>query len=208
VKHLTKVTSIDVPEPKPDQVYRARSADRDMAFQGLKQLLGAADYSKAGDRNAGLAAPSETVREAARGVLSELTLQHLHDHPLTDDRGYVDSVMRVNYDLDREAFATVAALTLGELKNHLLRSDGAEITRIGRCLTGVMAAALAKLCDVHELIFIARKINHATRAPGRARCLARQARSPRASSRTTQPTTRAASRFCVIGACRWGVETP
>ena len=115
-------------------------------------MLGAADFSKAGDRNAGLAAPGEAAREAARMILSGLTLQHLYDHPLTDDHGQVDSVMRVNYDIDRDAFASIAALTMGELKNHLLRAPGAELSRLGRGLTGVMAAAVAKLCDVHELI--------------------------------------------------------
>ncbi len=72
--------------------------------------------------------------------------------------------MRVNYDIDRTAFAEVAALTVGELKNCLLRTPGVEVARLGRGLTGVMAAAVAKLCDVHELIFIARKISHPTKA--------------------------------------------
>ena len=52
--------------------------------------LGAADFSKAGDRGAGLAAPTEVVREAARTILSSLTLQHLYDRPLTDDEGRVE----------------------------------------------------------------------------------------------------------------------
>jgi ethanolamine ammonia-lyase large subunit len=164
VKKLTPLADIPVPEPKPDQVYTARCFNRDVAFHGLKRLLGAADYSKAGERHASLAAPSETVREAARSVLSDLTLQHLYDNPLTDDEGRVDTVMRVNYDVDREVLASIASLTLGELKDRLLRSPGEEISRIGRRLTGVMAAAVAKLCDVHELVYIARKISHPTRA--------------------------------------------
>jgi ethanolamine ammonia-lyase large subunit len=164
VKTLTPLDSIPVPAPRPDAVYAATVGDREFTFRGLKQLLGAADYSKAGDRNAGLAARGETEREAARAALSGLTLQHLHDHPLTDDQGRVDSVMRVNYDIDPEAFAAVAPLTVGELKDHLLRSPPVEVKRVGRGLTGVMAAAVAKLCDVHELIFIARKIMHPTKA--------------------------------------------
>jgi ethanolamine ammonia-lyase large subunit len=147
-----------VPEPAPDREYTGRFFGQEVAFHGLKQLLGAADFSKAGDRNAGLAAAGETQREAARALLSDLTLQHLYDHPLTDDRGQIDSVMRVNYDIDRDAFARIAGLTVGGLKDHLLRSPGAEIQRIGKGLTGVMAAALAKLCDVHELILIAQKV--------------------------------------------------
>jgi ethanolamine ammonia-lyase large subunit len=164
VKNLTPLASIEVPPPKPDQTYATRCFGRHMSFHGLKQLLGAADYSKAGDRNAGLAAPGETVREAARAILSDLTLQHIYDNPLTDDQGQVDSVMRVNYDIDRTVFAGIGRMTVGELKDHLLRSPGAEVKRIGKALTGVMAAAVAKLCDVHELILIARKVTHPTKA--------------------------------------------
>jgi len=158
------LAAIPVPEPKPDQVYTTRRFDREVSFHGLKRLLGAADYSKAGERHAGLAAASETMREAARSVLSGLTLQHLYDNPLTDDQGRVDTVMRVNYEIDRDAFATIAGQTLGELKDHLLRAPGDEVSRVGRGLSGVMAAAVAKLCDVHELVYIARKVSHPTQA--------------------------------------------
>ena len=106
VKELIPIAAISVPEPKPEQEYRRRFFERAFSFRGLKQLLGAADCSKAGDRHARLAATSESVREASRSILSELTLQHLYDHPLTDDRGQVDSVMRVNYDIDRARFAS------------------------------------------------------------------------------------------------------
>ncbi len=164
MRELRPLAAIAVPEPGPDEHYTIRPFDETFSFKGLKQLLGAADVSKAGDRHAGLAAASETVREAARAILSDLTLQHLFDHPLTDDDGRVDSVMRVNYDIDHAAFADVADLTVGQLKDRLLNADGADLARIGRGLTGVMAAALAKLCDVHELIFIARKIAHPTQA--------------------------------------------
>lgn len=161
---LTPIEQIPVPAPKPDRTYSIQCFDRTVTFPGLKRLLGAADYSKAGDRNAGLAVDGETDREAARAILSDLTLEHLHEHPLTDDAGNVDSVMRVNYDIDRGLFATIAKKTVGELKDHLLRAPGPEVARIGRALTGVMAAAVAKLCDVHELIYIARKIHRPTKA--------------------------------------------
>ncbi len=161
---LTPISEIRVPGPKPDQVYTARILDREVRFCGLKRLLGAADYSKAGDREAGLAADGEDVREAARAALSELTLEHLYEHPLTNDRGGVDSVMRVNYDIDRAAFSAVSGLTLGELKDRLLAGSDDEVRQIGRGLTGVMAAAVAKLCDVHELILVARKCSRPTQA--------------------------------------------
>ena len=73
MRELTPLAAIPVPEPKPDQAYTVRCFDQDVSFHGLKRLLGAADYSKAGERHAGLAAASETVREAARSVLSGLS---------------------------------------------------------------------------------------------------------------------------------------
>ena len=79
---LKPLQTIPVPEPKADQLYRTRVAGQDIVFRGLKQLLGAADYSKAGDRNAGLAAPNEVTREAARLILAGLSVHHVHDHPL------------------------------------------------------------------------------------------------------------------------------
>jgi ethanolamine ammonia-lyase large subunit len=161
---LTPLAAIAVPAPRPDEGYTGRYLERSVTFHGLKALLGAADFSKAGDRHAGLAARGEPVREIARAILSDLTLQHLYDRPLTNDQGGVDTVMRVNYDIDLDTFAGISAMTLGELKDHLLRTPGGEVQRIGRALTGVMAAALAKLCDVHELVCIARKITKTTRA--------------------------------------------
>ena len=45
-----------------------------------------------------------------------------------------------------------------------ITNDRDHIASAGRALTGVMAAALAKLCDVHELIYLASKIHRTARA--------------------------------------------
>ncbi|WP_221798949.1 ethanolamine ammonia-lyase subunit EutB [Oceanobacter mangrovi] len=138
-------------------------------FADLKQLLGAADISKAGERIAGLAAVDEVEREAARKLLSSLTLQQLYDRPLLDRRGRIDAVMQVNYDIDLEKFDSLANLTLGQLKDHLLASKGAEIRACGQAMTGVMVSALAKLLDVHELILLAKRLKNGASAKARTR---------------------------------------
>jgi ethanolamine ammonia-lyase large subunit len=161
---LKPIASISVPRPRPDETYTLSFLGQGYSFTGLKRLLAAADVGKAGDRHAGLAAASEVHREAARSILASLTLDHLYHHPLTDDRGEVDEVMRVNYDVDLEAFGALASRTLGELKDHLLSAPGPEVARAGKALTGVMAAALAKICDVHELVYLASKIHRTARA--------------------------------------------
>lgn len=161
---LTPIHEIDVPEPQIGETYSHRVIEKQISFKGLKKLLGAADISKAGDRNTGLAPENDMVRESARMILSSLTLQHIYDHPLTDDNGHLDTVMRVGYDIDHTVFNSISSMTLGDLKNYLLRSNGQEIKRIGRGLTPVMAAAVCKLMDAHELIFIPRKIFTPTKA--------------------------------------------
>jgi ethanolamine ammonia-lyase large subunit len=162
---LTPLDQIPVPVPQSDEIYRTRLFDHDYSFIGLKSLLGAADFSKAGDRGAGLAASTEVVREAARTILSSLTLQHLYDRPLTDDEGRVDSVMRVGYDIDLDLFrAKLAGWTLGQLKDFLLDAPGEDIAPLGLALTPVMAAAVCKLMDVHDLVLAARKINRVSKA--------------------------------------------
>ncbi|MBV1838057.1 ethanolamine ammonia-lyase subunit EutB [Acetobacter estunensis] len=161
---LPPLAEITVPAPRPDESYTLRLMDRDFTFHGLKRLLAAADISKAGDRVATLTATDEMEREAARAILSGLTVRHLYDRPLTTQDGCVDAVMRVNYDIDYVAFDAIADMTLGALKDHLLRTPAAEVRRLGRGLTGVMAAALAKLMDVHELILVARKAKRSAKA--------------------------------------------
>jgi len=164
MRRLTPPAEILVPEPRPDEEYRLDLLGHETRFTGLKELLGAADVPKAGERLAGLQAHGDVEREAARTVLSGLTLRHIHDRPLTDERGRVDAVMRVNYDIDRDAYEELADLTVGELKEHLLRCSPAQARRAGTGLTGVMAAAVAKVMDVHELILVARKLKRSTRA--------------------------------------------
>jgi ethanolamine ammonia-lyase large subunit len=167
MRALKPLAEIRVPSPAPAQAYETTLLDRRFRFADLKHLLGAADISKAGDRNARLAAPDEVTREAAREVLSGLTLQHIHDRPLTDAQGRIGDIMRVNYDIDLETFGEISGLTLGEIKDRLLRGTGREVRRIGRALTGVMAAALAKLMDVHELILVAKKLKVGAAAKAR-----------------------------------------
>ncbi|MEN9359075.1 MAG: ethanolamine ammonia-lyase [Verrucomicrobiota bacterium] len=164
MRNLSDLSLVIVPEPKPDELYEIDMLGQGFRFLGLKKLLGAADFSKAGDRHADLAAKDEIEREAARAILSSLTLQHLYDRPLTDDAGKIDSVMRVNYDIDLALFRTIAHLSVGDFKDLLLRSDNQAVSSIGSALTGVMAAAVAKLCDTHELIFISQKISRSSKA--------------------------------------------
>jgi ethanolamine ammonia-lyase large subunit len=164
LNRLTPLAKIFVPKPLLDTVYELKYHGLCFSFVGLKALLAAADVSKAGDRNARLAAGTETGREAARSLLSNLLVSHIYERPLTDHLGQVDSVMRVNYDVDLKIYESIKDLTLGGLKDRLLKSNSKDASIIGFGLTGVMASALAKIMDVHELIFVSQKIERLSKA--------------------------------------------
>ena len=127
---LTPLDAIAVPPPRPDETYSCEGPDGPIHFVGLKRLLGAADFPKAGDRHAGLAAPDDLVREAARRLLAGLTVGHVHERPLLTADGRVDDVMRVNYDVDHGVLAEIAGLTFGALKDRLLPGSGTEAVRL------------------------------------------------------------------------------
>ena len=155
---LRSLSKIPVPAPGPDKTYEISLFDKHFAFHGLKRLLGAADFQKSGDQLAGLAAKSELEREAAREILSSLTLQEIYDAPLVDDDGRVDDIMRLSYDIDYGVFAENAGLTVGEAKDLILASSEDNIRSFGRGLTAVMVAAITKIMDVHELIYASQKL--------------------------------------------------
>ena len=161
---LIPLESIFVPEPKKDVVYSTEIFEKSFSFTGLKSLLGAADVSKAGDRMAGLAADSPLCREAARKILSALTIEHIYDHPITDRAGDIDEVMRVGYQIDPLVFDEIKHLTIGAVRDRLLAEDGEAIKRIGSGLTPIMVAAITKLLDVHELVYLGKQIVHSTKA--------------------------------------------
>ena len=167
MKKLSNLDNVILPILTLALPYFITIHNRTFTFRDLKHLLGTADISKAGDRKAGLSATDEIMREASRTLLSSLTLQHIFDTPLTNVRGEIDIVMRVNYDIDHALFTEIANYTLGELKDHLLSSNATRIRQIGTGLTGVMVAALTKLLDVHELILLAKKLKNG--ASGKAR---------------------------------------
>ena len=167
MKTLSNINEIRLPNINAEQPYEATLHGRKFTFKNLKHVLGAADISKAGDRNAKLAATDETMREAARAILSGLTLHQVFNTPLTNNKGKIDSVMHINYDINQEVFSTISHLTLGELKDHLLRESGSQMAKIGTALTGVMVAAVTKLLDTHELIFLAKKLKGITTTKAR-----------------------------------------
>jgi ethanolamine ammonia-lyase large subunit len=144
--------------------YQTTIRSQHFTFTDLREVFAKANEEKSGDRLAGLAAETERERVAAKLVLADVRLSEIVNQPLIDpDR---DDVTRLILDsLDQEAFRPIRAMTVGELREHLLEDTTGEdeLRRLQPGITPEVAAAVAKLMSNKDLILAANKIRNATR---------------------------------------------
>jgi ethanolamine ammonia-lyase large subunit len=133
-------------------------------FESLREVMAKATPLRSGDCLAGLAAATEQERVAARWVLADVPLQRLLADPLIPYES--DEVTRLIVDShDAQAFAPVASMTVGGLRDWLL-SDAATpqaLSRLARGITPEMAAAVSKLMRNQDLMLVARRCEVVTR---------------------------------------------
>jgi ethanolamine ammonia-lyase large subunit len=148
-------------------------------FASVKEVLAKANPPKSGDDLAGLSARDAVERVAARAVLADLTLRELREHPVVPYER--DELTRYAEDeLDAQAFAAVAHLTVGQFREWLLdvETSGATLRAVAPGLTPEMAAATCKLMSNFDLMTVGAKCQVVVRAnstlglPGRlsSRC--------------------------------------
>jgi ethanolamine ammonia-lyase large subunit len=138
--------------------YQATIGVRRYRFDDLKTLLARASPQRSGDELAGVAAATEEERVAAKMALADLPLRAFLDEPLIPYE--TDEVTRLIVDThDAAAFARIAHLTVGELREWLLSdtTDTAALEAVQMGLTPEMAAAVSKLMRNQDLILAARK---------------------------------------------------
>jgi ethanolamine ammonia-lyase large subunit len=133
-------------------------------FRDLKDLLAKATPPRAGDELAGIAARSAVERVAAQMTLADLPLTAFLNEALIPYE--TDEVTRLILDThEPSAFAPIASLTVGALRDHLLSHEATteSLADLAPGLTPEMAAAVSKLMRVQDLIAVARKIRVVTR---------------------------------------------
>jgi ethanolamine ammonia-lyase large subunit len=133
-------------------------------FPNLKTLLARATPFRSGDALAGVAARSAEERVAAQMALADLPLRELLDEPVVPYE--LDEVTRLIVDThDRAAFAAVAPLTVGGLRDWLLsyECDDAALARLAPGLTPEIVAAVSKIMRLQDLVLVARKCRVVTR---------------------------------------------
>ncbi len=145
-------------------MYAAATCGTQYSFPDLRSLLAKASPFRSGDALAGIAASCAGERVAAQTALADLPLAAFLTETITPYED--DEVTRLIIDRhDKIAFAPIAHLTVGGLRDWLLSEDAtsAALAGIARGLTPEMAAAVSKLCRNQDMIAIAAKIEVITR---------------------------------------------
>ena len=145
-------------------MYAATIGARRYLFPDLKALLARASPLRSGDQLAGIAAESGEERLAAQFALADLPLVAFLSQPVVPYES--DEVTRLIVDgHDKAAFSAVAHLTVGGLRDWLL-SDAATpptLAALASGLTPEMAAAVAKISSLQDLMVMAAKCTVVTR---------------------------------------------
>lgn len=121
-----------------------------------RQIVGAANEFKEGDRIVGVAAADSLSRDRARELLRRTNVGRLAAVPLFDDPLY-DAI---NAGLDPAARERLAAMTLGELRGAILDRPAADLLPLLEGLPSDIAACLVKIMDNADLVAAGRKIHH------------------------------------------------
>ncbi|NCI16104.1 ethanolamine ammonia-lyase subunit EutB [Cronobacter muytjensii] len=145
-------------------MYRTTLTHSTYQFDSLKTLLAKATPARSGDVLAGVAAQSAAERMAAKMALADVPLRDILDNPVIPYEE--DEVTRLIIDThDRDAFAPVSHLTVGDFRDWLLdeSTTGETLARVAPGITPEMAAAVSKLMRNQDLILAASKCRVVTR---------------------------------------------
>ncbi|HET9364751.1 MAG TPA: ethanolamine ammonia-lyase subunit EutB, partial [Candidatus Angelobacter sp.] len=133
-------------------------------FASLREVFAKANEEKSGDQLAGLAARSEQERIAAKHALADVTLREIVENPLIPPEE--DDVSRLILEThDQTEFKTISSMTVGELREFILRDETTEsdLKRLHWAITPEIAAAVTKLMSNKDLVLAAAKMRVITR---------------------------------------------
>ncbi|WP_454800874.1 ethanolamine ammonia-lyase subunit EutB [Mucilaginibacter phyllosphaerae] len=133
-------------------------------FDNLRILLAKASPFRTGDALAGLSAETYQERVAAQITLADVPLKTFLNEAVIPYEE--DEVTRLIIDShDAEAFSLISHLTVGELRNWLLKyeTDTHLLNSIADALTPEMVAAVSKIMRNQDLVAVAKKCEVVTR---------------------------------------------
>jgi ethanolamine ammonia-lyase large subunit len=145
-------------------MHSATIGQRRYTFPDLKTLLAKATPLRSGDQLAGLCAESGEERVAAQFALADLPLAAFLSEAVVPYES--DEVTRLIIDThDKAAFGPISHLTVGGLRDWLLSDEATApvLAALAPGLTPEMAAAVAKISRLQDLMVMAAKCSVVTR---------------------------------------------
>ncbi|MDO9358707.1 MAG: ethanolamine ammonia-lyase subunit EutB [Polaromonas sp.] len=145
-------------------MYRMPVGQEIHVFRDLATLMACASPLRSGDVLAGLAATSAQQRVAAQFALADVPLKDFLSQAVIPYEA--DEVTRLIVDThDAAAFAPVASLTVGGLRDWLLADTTTTdvLSAIGPGLTPEMVAAVSKIMRLQDLMLVTAKCSVVTR---------------------------------------------
>src|SRR5574344_712416 len=133
-------------------------------FEDLRELMAKATPARSGDDLAGISASSMEERVAAKMTLADVPLIQFLKEPLIPYEN--DEVTRLIIDThDKEAFAPIRSLTVGDFRNWLLNDHTTTemLSFVAPGITPEMAAAVSKVMRNQDLLIGARKCKVVTK---------------------------------------------
>jgi ethanolamine ammonia-lyase large subunit len=133
-------------------------------FDSLRVLLAKASPFRTGDALAGLSADTYEERVAAQITLADVPLKtFLNEVVIPYEEDEVTRLIIDNHD--KNAFNTISYLTIGELRDWLLKdeTDTLILKSVVDAITPEMAAAVSKIMRNQDLIAVAKKCEVVTR---------------------------------------------
>ena len=125
-------------------------------FADLREVMAKATPERSGDHLAAVSAHSEQERVAAQVCLADTPLRAFLNETLVPYE--IDEVTRLILDThDARAFEPIAALTVGEFRDHLLAetTDSDALAALAPGITAEMAAAVSKIMRNQDLVAVA-----------------------------------------------------
>jgi ethanolamine ammonia-lyase large subunit len=134
-----------------------REGNRRYQFADLAAVMAKANEEKSGDALAGLSAADAQERLAAKAVLAETRLRRFVEEPLLPPESDELTCAFLS-ELDQTVFHRIADWTVGELREHLLADEPAQLAALRAGLLPEMAAAVAKLMSNLDLMLGAKRL--------------------------------------------------
>ncbi|MDP5254680.1 MULTISPECIES: ethanolamine ammonia-lyase subunit EutB [unclassified Vibrio] len=138
--------------------FRHQHGSQIYTFHSLAELMAKATPERSGDMLAGVSAESAAERVVAQMTLADVPLNTFLNESVIPYES--DEITRLIIDShDRQAFAPIAHLTVGDFRNWLLseQADSNMLQKIRAGVTPEMAAAVSKIMRNQDLIAVAKK---------------------------------------------------